>query len=159
LHPRAKLIDFSEVLYRPKQASSTPLRCVEAQDHDVHSVLDRGLIEQAREALEQGRPVKLTRLIQNRDRAFGTMLSGHITRRLGAGGLPDDTVQIDAVGSAGQSLAAFLCRGITVALEGDANDYAGKGLSGGILSVCPPRQAPFAPEDQVIVGNTVLYGA
>jgi glutamate synthase (NADPH/NADH) large chain len=159
VHPRARLIDFSEVLYRPSQASSTALRCVEPQDHDLHSVLDRGIIEEAREAIAHGAPVRLARQIRNRDRAFGSMLSGEIARRHGDRGLPDDTVHIDATGSAGQSLGAFLCRGITVVLEGDANDYAGKGLSGGILAVRPPREAPFHPEEQVIVGNTVLYGA
>src|SRR5262249_52023808 len=115
--------------------------------------------EEAREAIEHGAPVRLARRIRNRDRAFGSMLSGEVARRHGDRGLPDDTLHVDVIGSAGQSLGAFLSRGITVALQGDANDYAGKGLSGGILAVRPPREARFAPEDQVIAGNTVLYGA
>jgi glutamate synthase (NADPH/NADH) large chain len=158
-HPRARLIDFSEVLYRPKEASVSPVRCTEAQDHNLSGVLDHGLIDDAREALTHGTRVRLGRRIRNRDRAFGSMLSGVVARRYGDRGLPDDTVQIEATGSAGQSLGAFACRGITIALEGDANDYAGKGLSGGILAVRPPRQSPFRPEEQVIAGNTVLYGA
>jgi glutamate synthase (NADPH) large chain len=155
----ARRLDFSEVLYRPKEARTSPTRGTEAQDHNLRDVLDRGLIEEAKAAIETGAPVSLERRIRNRDRAFGAMLSGIIARRHGERGLPDDTIRIDAQGSAGQSLGAFLARGVTVSLEGDANDYVGKGLSGGTLAIRPPRASGFAPEDQVIVGNTVLYGA
>jgi glutamate synthase (NADPH/NADH) large chain len=97
--------------------------------------------------------------IRNRDRAFGAMLSGEIARRYGQKGLPDDTVVVRAKGSAGQSFGAWCAAGLTLTLEGDANDYVGKGLSGGVLSIRPPIESPFRPDDQTIVGNTVLYGA
>jgi glutamate synthase (NADPH/NADH) large chain len=157
--PRARRLDFSEVLYRPKEAKTTPTHCTDAQDHNLRDVLDRGLIEEANAAIETGAPVRLSRRIRNRDRAFGTMLSGVIARKHGERGLPDDSIRIEVHGSAGQSLGAWLARGVTVSLEGDANDYVGKGLSGGILAIRPPRASSFKPEDQVIVGNTVLYGA
>jgi len=156
---KAKRVDFSELLYRPKESATSPLRCVEAQDHNLREVIDHRLIAEARPALEERKPVKLRTPIRNSDRAFGAMLSGELARRWGHEGLPDDTIQIGAVGSAGQSFGCWASRGMTLNLEGDANDYVGKGLSGGILAVRPPRESPFRPEDQVIVGNTVLYGA
>ena len=163
LDPRAQRklarLDFSEVLYRPAEAATNATRCVEAQDHNLSSVLDHMLIDQARPALVRGEKVVLETRIRNRDRAFGAMLSGEIARRHGGRGLPDGTIVVRAIGSAGQSFGAFCARGLTLELEGDANDYVGKGLSGGILAVRPPHESPFRPEDQVIVGNTVLYGA
>ncbi|AKT43632.1 glutamate synthase large subunit [Chondromyces crocatus] len=157
--PRLRSLDFSEVLYLPRETRVEPTRCVAAQEHNLRDVLDHGLIEEAAPALDQGAEVRITRRIRNRDRAFGTMLSGVVARRHGAEGLPDDTIGIAAHGSAGQSLGAFLARGISLVLDGDANDYVGKGLSGGIIAVRPPPGSTFVPEDQVIVGNTVLYGA
>jgi len=157
--PRLRKLDFSEVLYLPREARTEATRSVEAQDHNLRDVLDHGLIAEAEAAFAGGGPLRLARKIRNCDRAFGSMLSGVIARRYGDDGLPDDTLHIDTRGSAGQSLGAFLARGVTIALEGDANDYVGKGLSGGVLVVRPPAESPFAPEDQVIVGNTVLYGA
>jgi glutamate synthase (NADPH/NADH) large chain len=163
LPPRAyrktRRIDYAELLYRPKEAATSPLRCVEAQDHNLRGVLDHQIIAAAQAALERREPVQLDTDVRNRDRAFGAMLSGEIAQRFGSAGLPDDTIVIRARGSAGQSFGAWASRGMTLHLEGDANDYVGKGLSGGILAIQPPRQSPFAPDEQVIVGNTVLYGA
>ena len=155
-------LDFSEVLYRPKQAEKEAIRNVEAQDHNLSTVLDHTLLEQAKDALHDRQRKTKTRIeirIRNRDRAFGAMLSGEIARVHGAAGLPDDTIAVRAIGSAGQSFGAFAARGLTLELVGDANDYVGKGLSGGVLAIRPPNQAAFRPDDQVIVGNTVLYGA
>jgi glutamate synthase (NADPH) large chain len=159
LHARARRIDFSEVLYRPKEAATSPNHCVESQDHNLRSVLDRGLIAEAESAVAVASPIRMVRKIRNSDRAFGAMLSGEIARRHGEKGLPDDTVVVQVTGSAGQSFGCFAARGLTLNLEGDANDYVGKGLSGGILAVHPPEVSPFRAEEQVIVGNTVLYGA
>jgi glutamate synthase (NADPH/NADH) large chain len=156
---KQRRLDFSEVLYQPARAREAPLRCVESQDHNLSSVQDRRLIAEARAALVADGPVRIETAIRNRDRAFGAMLSGEIARIHGAAGLPDDTIHVTARGSAGQSFGVFAARGLTLELEGDANDYAGKGLSGGILVVRPPRESPFRADDQVIVGNTVLYGA
>jgi glutamate synthase (NADPH) large chain len=163
LPPRAyrkvRRIDFAELLYRPKEAATLPLRCVEAQDHNLRGVLDHKIIAQAAPALERREPVEIETEIRNRDRAFGAMLSGEIALRFGHAGLPDDTIVIRARGSAGQSFGAWASPGMTLHLIGDANDYVGKGLSGGILAIAPPPQSPFMPDEQVIVGNTVLYGA
>jgi glutamate synthase (NADPH/NADH) large chain len=163
LGPRARRkvsrVDFSELLYRPREAGSTPLRCVDAQDHNLRDVLDHRLIAEAEPALVDRERVTIRTDLRNRDRAFGAMLSGEIARRYGHAGLPDDTITIYARGSAGQSFGAWASSGMTLNLEGDANDYVGKGLSGGILAAWPPRESPFRSDDQVIVGNTVLYGA
>ena len=152
-------LDFSEVLYRARASADAPMRCVEAQDHNLSTALDHGLIATAAEALAGQGTVRIETKIRNRDRAFGAMLSGEIARRHGAIGLPDDTIEIRAAGSAGQSFGAFCAAGLTLVLEGDANDYVGKGLSGGILAIHPPTTARFRPEEQAIVGNTVMYGA
>jgi glutamate synthase (NADPH/NADH) large chain len=160
-HPKAARLDLSEVLYRPKEAAANPGRQVEAQDHNLSTVLDHELIARTKQAIETRSKIFVDVKIRNRDRAFGTMLSGEIARRYPSwdGGLPDDTITIRATGSAGQSFGAFAARGLTLELVGDANDYVGKGLSGGVLVIHPPKEAPFKPEDQVVVGNTVLYGA
>jgi glutamate synthase (NADPH/NADH) large chain len=163
LPPRARRkvarLDFSELLYRPAEAASNAMHCVESQDHGLLAVADHGLIELAQPALEKPERVVIDTPIRNRDRAFGAMLSGEIARRYGSRGLPRDTILINAIGSAGQSFGAFASPGMTLHLEGDANDYAGKGLSGGIIAVRPPRTAVYRPDEQVIVGNVVLYGA
>jgi glutamate synthase (NADPH/NADH) large chain len=158
-NPKARRLDFSEVLYRPREAASSPLHCVEAQDHNLRGVIDHQLIEKAQDAIADGTKVAIDVKVRNRDRAFGSMLSGELARRRGADGLSDDTITVRASGSAGQSFGAFAMRGITLELAGDANDYVGKGLSGGVLAIRPPDGSPFEPEEQVIVGNTVLYGA
>ncbi len=153
---KLRRLDFSEVLYLPKDAE--PRRCIEAQQHNLSAVQDLKLIEGARPAIDEGRQIQLFASIRNSDRAFGSMLSGEIVRRRKEP-LADDTITVRAHGSAGQSFGAFAAGGVTLMLEGDANDYVGKGLSGGILAIYPPRGAGFLPQEQVIVGNTVLYGA
>jgi glutamate synthase (NADPH/NADH) large chain len=156
---RHQRLDFSEVLYKPREAKLTSPRCLEGQTHDIDRVLDREIIERARPALYEMKPVVLATSLRNKDRAFGAMLSGEVARRFGGDGLPDDSITINAVGTAGQSFGAFLARGVTLHLEGDANDYVGKGLSGGVVALTPPSASPFKHEEQVIAGNTVLYGA
>jgi glutamate synthase (NADPH/NADH) large chain len=159
LHPKARKIDCSEILYRPKETATSPAHCVEAQDHKLDRVLDLKLIEQSKQAIENGTPVVIESPIRNSDRATGAMLSGRIAKKYGRKGLAEDTIRIRVKGSAGQSFGAFASPGMTLELEGDANDYVGKGLSGGIVQVKPPTESPFRPDDQVIVGNVVLYGA
>jgi glutamate synthase (NADPH/NADH) large chain len=122
-------------------------------------VLDRSLIESAAAALDRQTPIELSLPIRNTDRTTGTMLGYEVTKRYGGAGLPDDTIRVGFTGSAGQSFGAFLPRGITLALEGDANDYVAKGLSGGRVIVRPPRDARFIAEESVIIGNVSLYGA
>jgi glutamate synthase (ferredoxin) len=131
-----------------------------AQDHGLDKALDRTtLIPACREAIEHGKPVQLTLPIRNVNRTVGTLLGSEITSRWGGEGLADDTIQVHFKGSAGQSFGAFIPRGVSFTLEGDANDYWGKGLSGGKLTVYPPRQATFLPEENIIIGNVALYGA
>ncbi|MFM7918700.1 MAG: glutamate synthase subunit alpha, partial [Planctomycetaceae bacterium] len=129
------------------------------QDHALSGVRDMELLEQCRPALEQRKPVRIDTTIRNIDRAFGTILSNEVSRAAGADGLPADTIHIRAVGSAGQSVGAWLAQGVTLEIEGDANDYAGKGLSGGRLIIYPPKQSGFAAEKNVLIGNVALYGA
>jgi glutamate synthase (NADPH/NADH) large chain len=161
LSPRARRLDFSEVLYLPPEASApaASLRCTEAQEHNLRSVLDHTLLQQSKPTLERRQPVRIELPVRNSDRAIGAMLSGQVARRFGDQGLPRDTIDVALRGSAGQSFGAWVCSGISMTLEGDANDYAGKGLCGGVLAVRPPTDSPFWAEEQVIVGNTVLYGA
>jgi glutamate synthase (ferredoxin) len=125
----------------------------------LERALDNELIERCADALEHRNTVSLSLPIRNVHRTVGTMLGYEVTRRYGGGGLPDDTIRLHFTGSAGQSFGAFVPRGITLTLEGDSNDYLGKGLSGGKLVVYPPRQATFVPEDNILIGNVVLYGA
>jgi glutamate synthase domain-containing protein 3 len=129
------------------------------QDHGLEQALDYKLIEHAADAIERGTPVEIKLPIRNVHRTVGAMLSGEIARRYGSAGLPEDTVRFHFNGSAGQSFGAFLTKGVTLTLEGDANDYVGKGLSGGKLVVYPPRSSTFLPEENILVGNVVLYGA
>jgi glutamate synthase (NADPH/NADH) large chain len=133
--------------------------CTEIQMHHIERVLDRELIEKCRLALDEKRPLRLELPIHNTDRAAGTMLSYEVSRRYGDEGLPENTISIDWTGSAGQSFGAFLSRGITFRLAGDANDYLGKGLSGGIIAVFPPPASTFKSFENIIAGNTLLYGA
>jgi len=159
LNPKAKRVDCSEILYRPARAATEPNCCVEKQDHGLEKVLDHALIAQAGPALEEGKAVTIKTAIKNSDRATGAMLSGQVAKRYASKGLPEDTIRIQATGHAGQSFGVFASPGMTLELVGDANDYVGKGLSGGIIAVQPPKAAPFKAEEQVIVGNVVLYGA
>ncbi len=158
-HWKAKHIDLSAVLYNPPMPSHVGRRCTEAQDHGLEKALDYKLIEMTHEALENRVPVSLSMPIRNIHRTVGTMLSGEIARRYGSAGLPDDTIQVQFTGCAGQSFGAFLAKGVTLALEGDANDYVGKGLSGGKLVIYHPRQSEFVPEENILIGNVCLYGA
>jgi glutamate synthase domain-containing protein 2/glutamate synthase domain-containing protein 1/glutamate synthase domain-containing protein 3 len=158
-HWKAKGLDLSMILYNPRMPSRIARRCVQAQDHGLDEALDYKLIDHAREALDHGTPIEIKLPIRNVHRTVGAMLSGEIARRHGSAGLPDNTVKFHFTGSAGQSFGAFLARGVTLELEGDANDYVGKGLSGGRLIVYPPRLSTFQPEENIIIGNVALYGA
>jgi glutamate synthase (NADPH/NADH) large chain len=158
-HWKAKGLDLTPILMDPDPENTHPRRCVRAQDHGLDEALDNELIEKAAPALERKEHVEIESPITNVNRTVGTMLGSQVTLRHGAEGLPDDTIVVRLKGSAGQSLGAFVPAGITLDLEGDANDYLAKGLSGGRVIVRPPRQARFKAEEQVIVGNVVLYGA
>jgi glutamate synthase (NADPH/NADH) large chain len=158
-HWKARGLDFSAILYNPPVPSRVARRCVQAQDHGLQQALDYKILEEARDAIENLTPVAIDLPVRNVHRSVGTMLSGDIARRYGSVGLPDDTIKIRLTGSAGQSLGAFLSKGVTVTLEGEANDYIGKGLSGGRVVVYPPRKSRFAPEENILIGNVALYGA
>jgi glutamate synthase (NADPH) large chain len=158
-HWKAKGIDLSAVLYNPPMPSHVGRRCTQAQDHGLDDALDGKLIEQATDAIENLKPMSLSLPIRNVHRTVGAMLSGQIARRHGSAGLPDDTIRIQFHGCAGQSFGAFLAKGVTLTLEGEANDYVGKGLSGGRLIIYPPRNSRFVPEENILVGNVCLYGA
>jgi glutamate synthase (NADPH/NADH) large chain len=159
-HWKANGLDFGKLFHKPQPASGDTLYHSVAQDHGLEKAADRGLIEQAAPALERGAPVRIDTKICNVNRAFGAMLSGEVARIYGYAGLPDNTIHIRAVGTAGQSFGAWLAHGVTVELEGEANDYVGKGLSGGRIVIYPSRDArQITPEKSIIVGNTVLYGA
>jgi glutamate synthase (NADPH/NADH) large chain len=158
-HWKARHVDLDAVLYRSAIADRTANCCVESQHHKIDDVLDRQLIKLTAPALERCEPVDLHLPITNADRTVGAMLSGEIARRYGEIGLPDNTIQVTFDGSAGQSFGAFVVKGVTFRLQGDANDYFGKGLSGGRLIAVPPEGSTFAAEENIIIGNTVLYGA
>jgi glutamate synthase (NADPH) large chain len=158
-HWKAKDIDLSAILYNPEMPSRIARRCIQAQDHGLDEALDYKLIDHARESIEHGTRVEIKLPIRNVHRTVGAMLSGEIARKHGSAGLPDDTIHFKFSGSAGQSFGAFLAKGVTLELEGDANDYVGKGLSGGRLMVYPPRSATFQPEENILIGNVALYGA
>ncbi|MCU0483481.1 MAG: glutamate synthase large subunit, partial [Chloroflexi bacterium] len=159
-HPKARTLDFSRMLHRPAADRPRERAARIAQEHGIEASLDATtLLEVCRPALEEGTPVRATLPIRNIHRAVGTMLGSEVTRRHGPAGLPDGTIELRLEGSAGQSFGAFLPRGITLLLEGDANDYLGKGLSGGRLVLRPPSAARFAAEANVIAGNVAFYGA
>jgi glutamate synthase (NADPH/NADH) large chain len=158
-HWKAAGLDLSPILHTPELPAGASRTCVVAQDHGLDAALDNSLIERALPALEHGTPVRITSPVRNVNRTVGTMLGADLTRRHGGKGLPEGTIDITLRGSAGQSLGAFLPRGIVLRLEGDANDYVGKGLSGGRVVVRPDAAATFAAEENVIAGNVLLYGA
>jgi glutamate synthase (NADPH) large chain len=158
-HWKAKNIDLEAVLYNPPMPSAVGRRSIVAQDHGLDKALDYRLIEMTHDALEHRTPVSLSLPIRNIHRTVGTMLSGEIARRYGSAGLPEDTIHVQFTGCAGQSFGAFLATGVTLALEGDANDYVGKGLSGGKLVIYHPRVSEFVPEENILIGNVCLYGA
>jgi len=159
-HWQAKGLDLSNILYRPEVGPDVGTYCQMAQDHGIDVSLDmRELIHRCEPALERGEPVEVNLPIQNINRVVGTILGSEVTRRYGPEGLPDDTICLRFKGSAGQSFGAFMPRGETLFLEGDANDYVGKGLSGGKIIIVPPAASRFVPEENIIIGNVAFYGA
>ncbi|MDA1296424.1 MAG: glutamate synthase large subunit [Chloroflexi bacterium] len=158
-HWKAKKLDLSRLLTRPKGlASDHPYQCT-LQDHDLEHALDHELIRLSEGAIERGEKVSATLDVKNRNRTVGAMLSGKIAKKYGEKGLPDGTIDFTMRGSGGQSFGAFAVRGVTFRLEGDANDYLGKGLSGGRIVVVPPQGSSYVPEENIIIGNVALYGA
>jgi len=158
-HWKACGLDLTPILHLPDLPAGTDLHQVVSQDHGLEKALDNQLIELCRDALESGEPVRARLPIRNVNRTVGTMLGHELTRRYGGGGLPDGTIDLTLVGSAGQSFGAFVPRGVTLRLEGDANDYLAKGLSGGRVVVRPDRAATFAAEQNIVAGNVIAYGA
>ena len=157
-HWKARHIDLSVILFKPDPRPGDTPFCTMKQDHGLERALDNQLIELAEPALERGEKVTAALPIKNVNRTVGAMLSGKIARKFGHEGLPDDTISFKFTGSAGQSFGAFLSRGVTLELEGDANDYLGKGLSGGKIIAYPHRSAKFKPEENIIAGNVIAYG-
>jgi glutamate synthase domain-containing protein 3 len=158
-HWKAKRVDLSQLLASAKAPAWIARRCMKSQSKDLSGHLDFQLIERARGTIDGGSSTKIVLPVRNVHRSIGAMLSGEIARKHGSAGLSDDTIHVLFSGSAGQSFGAFLARGVTLELEGDANDYVGKGLSGGKVIVYPPRSSTFLPEKNILVGNVVLYGA
>lgn len=156
---KASKLDLSRLFYMPAAPGEAPLHFTTPQNHKLDEVKDKSLLQLIGNAIALRQPISLGMPIVNTDRSLGCMLSGYITKRFGSEGLPDGSVNLTFTGSAGQSFAAFLCKGVTLRLEGDANDYLGKGLSGGRVVVVPPRDATFEAENNTIAGNTLLYGA
>ena len=158
-HWKAQGLDFSRIFYQPDVPADVPRRHMSEQDHALGKALDLKLIEKARPALEKGEKVHFIEQARNVNRSVGTMLSGEVAKRYGSTGLPDDTIRIQLEGTGGQSFGAFLARGITLYLIGEANDYTGKGMSGGRIVVRPSIDFRGNATENIIVGNTVLYGA
>ena len=158
-HWKTRGLDFSQIFFRPDVPKNFATHKIQPQDHGLKEALDYQLIEDFKNALNNEKPVKGKYIIRNSNRTVGTMLSSEIAQRYGDKGLQEDTIQVHFCGSAGQSFGAFLASGITFTLEGDANDYIGKGLSGGKLIVYPPLESTFSAEKNILIGNVVLYGA
>ena len=158
-HWKAQGLDFSSILYRPEVGPDVAVRQIRTQDHGLENALDQQLLPLAAPAIERGERVVIEMPIRNVNRTVGTILGSEVTRKYANAGLPDDTIDIRFTGSAGNSWGAFLPAGITMRIEGDSNDYPGKGLSGGKLIVYPPTIEGFVPEDNIVVGNVALYGA
>jgi glutamate synthase (NADPH) large chain len=158
-HWKYKDLDLTPILYKEPASLYTGLYCMEDQDHGIADVLDWKLLEAAKPALDSGQKVKASFNIRNTDRTTGTLLSNEISKKYKGAGLPEDTLHFKFTGTAGQSFGAFNAKGVTLELEGDANDYFGKGLSGARLIVYPPKQSIFVPEENIIIGNTSFYGA
>src|SRR5579883_3072126 len=156
---KARGLDFSKLFHKPEAAPGDTVYHSRTQNHGLKKVLDRKFIEAAKDSIEKGSRVTIESPIRNTDRATGAMLSGVVARRYGHAGLPEDTIHIKVTGTAGQSFGAWLARGVTLELEGEANDYTGKGLSGGRLIVYPAATARIVPEKSIVIGNTALYGA
>jgi glutamate synthase (NADPH/NADH) large chain len=158
-HWKASKLDLSKILYRPEESSKFATRFVAYQKHKIDDIMDHDLIKLSNKAIKNQEKVWISKEITNTDRSVGAMLSGEITRHYGENALPDGTIVCKFKGSAGQSYGAFLVKGIQFEMEGDTNDYLGKGLSGGRIVVVPPKESSFRPAENIIVGNTVLYGA
>ena len=159
-HWKAQGLDLSRLLHRQESNDpSEPVFCDREQDHGLENALDHQLIAQAQPALVDKKPVWIDLPIHNANRTVGAMLSGKVAKAYGEDGLPDDTINIKLTGSAGQSFGAFLTRGISIDLEGDTNDYMGKGMSGGRIVVCPHPESKFVPEENIVIGNVAMYGA
>ena len=159
-HWKAKGLDFSKILYKPEPREGDQIYCVNKQDHGLEKSLDvTKLVPLCEEALDKSKKVNITMQIRNTNRTTGTILGYEITKRFGSEGLPEDTIKIHFKGSAGMSFGAFVPKGVTLTLEGDANDYIGKGLSGGKIIVYPPLKSTFVAEKNILIGNVVLYGA
>jgi glutamate synthase (NADPH/NADH) large chain len=158
-HWKARGLDFSKLFFKPEAPAGVAICNSEKQDHKIRDILDRRLIADSQAALDRGAPVRIVSTIKNTDRTAGAMLSGEVAKRYGHVGLPDDTIHVKLTGTAGQSFGAWLAKGVTLELEGEGNDYVGKGLSGGRIIVRPPADTGVVPEESIIVGNTVLYGA
>ncbi|MBC8258439.1 MAG: glutamate synthase large subunit [SAR324 cluster bacterium] len=158
-HWKASKVDLSAILHQIPVGEGDSTFCTQQQDHGLEKQLDHQLIAKAKEALENKKAVEFSLPIFNINRSVGTMLSSQIARKYGAKGLPDETIHCKLNGSAGQSFGAFLAHGVTLELEGDANDYTGKGLSGGRLVIYPPKSSSFCAAENILIGNTVLYGA
>ncbi|WP_088103353.1 glutamate synthase large subunit [Halalkalibacter urbisdiaboli] len=157
---KAKTVDISSLLYQPNPGNYERNYCTKQQNHQLEESLDmRTLLGASKPALESGEKVHVVAEVKNIDRVVGTIVGSEVSKRYGAEGLPEDTITIDLKGSAGQSLGAFVPKGITLRLEGDANDYLGKGLSGGKIIVYPPAESTFVAEENIIIGNTTFYGA
>ena len=163
-HWKSQGLDLSKLLYLQLPGSTNgtgqePVYCCEKQDHGLDRALDHELIAKSQRALEGREPVKFDLPIQNSNRTVGAMLSGQVAKRYGEEGLPPETIQIHFTGSAGQSFGAFLAKGVSFHLDGDANDYVGKGIGGGRLVIRPHPEATFVPEENIIIGNVAMYGA
>ena len=157
---KAKTLDLTPILYQPYAGSNVGRYNTQKQNHMLEKSMDmRKLLRMVKPALEEQKPVRAKLKINNVDRVVGTIIGSEISRRYGEEGLPDDTIKLTFVGSVGQSFGAFIPRGMTLELEGDSNDYIGKGLSGGKIIVYPPRDATYAPEENIVVGNVAFYGA
>jgi len=159
-HWKARGLDLSKILYQPSVGPEVGCYRTEQQEHGLENSLDMTtILPLCKPAIERGEKVEATLPIRNVNRVVGTITGSEVTRKYGPNGLPDDTIKLHFQGSAGQSFGAFVPKGMTLTLEGDANDYVGKGLSGGRIVVFPPRQATFVAEENIIIGNVALYGA
>ncbi len=158
-HWKTSRLDFSDLLSPAQAGPGVDVCKTHAQDHGLEAALDNELLHTCAPALDRGEAVRASVRVRNGHRSVGTMLAGEVARRCGAAGLPDGTIQLTFTGSAGQSFGAFLIGGMELTLQGEANDYVGKGMSGGVLALCHPPQCTFLPHQNVLVGNTVLYGA
>ncbi|MCF7848696.1 MAG: glutamate synthase subunit alpha, partial [Kiritimatiellales bacterium] len=158
-HWKAKGLDFSKILYKPDVSPSIGTRCIDSQDHNLGAALDHKLISLAQYALRRSEPVVINTDIRNVNRTVGAMLSYEISKRYGEDGLPENTIQVNCTGSAGQSFGAFSAKGITFRISGDANDYFGKGLSGARLIIRPPEEVTYVAEENILIGNVAFYGA